>query len=59
VHYDAYDRSSSFLWDSAELMRFDDPGFMSETLGERISGVGLSGEQLYAHAQSQAALLAA
>ncbi len=59
VHYDSYDASSSFLWPREGLLRFDDPAFMSEQLVARISGVGLSSAQIFAHAQIQAARLAA
>jgi hypothetical protein len=59
VHYDGYDHSSSFLWDRAGLLRFDDPAFMSEHLVARLSGVGLSPAQIHAHAQIQAARVSA
>jgi glycosyltransferase involved in cell wall biosynthesis len=58
VHYDGYNESSSFIWKPDGLLRFDDPAFMADHLVERISGVGLSAEQIWAHAQIQAALAA-
>ena len=52
VHYDAYDASSSFLWDRSGLLRFDDEHFHADHLLERISGVGLAGLQAAATRRS-------
>jgi hypothetical protein len=57
AHYDAYDETSSFLWERTGLRRFHDHAFMAEHLVERISGVGVSGAQPAANAQIHAALL--
>lgn len=41
THYDHYDQTSSFVWQEANLLRFDDIG--ESYLIQRLSGVGLPG----------------